>query len=142
MKYFSEILNKQFDSEYDCLKAEEEYKEKQLQNPSKRKKELAKIIEEKTKLVEEANKLYEDAKNQAKEILEESNKKVEDILSKAEAKVKQAEREKVEALISFNKEFGAYTTTITNDKAAEELKKSLSRFDKNFIDLLSLFNLQ
>lgn len=70
MKYYSETLNKVFENEKDCLKAEKEHKEK-VEAEEKHKKELAdsrkiraKEVEDAYKAVIDAQKHYHELKNQ------------------------------------------------------------------------------
>ena len=70
MKYYSEVLRKTYDSEKECLEAEEKYNEK-LQAEEKKKKELtekrkerAKEVEDAYKAVQEAQKKYTELRNQ------------------------------------------------------------------------------
>lgn len=142
MKITSELTGKEYKTVEECLKAEEEFREKEreiakkeaikLNELTKNKKELAKAIEDADEKVNEANKLYEVAKQKAADILDKSNKEVEKILSEASKKVKEAEEEKLNALMKFNKEFGTYKTVITGEKAAEEYKKAVDRFNNSF----------
>lgn len=135
MKITSEITGKEYPTVEACLKAEKVFKaeeEKKLANTSKRKKELASKVELADKQLSEANKLYEIAKTKATEILEKANKEVKEILTASKEQVKKAEEDKFNAVMEFNKEFGVYTTTVTGEKAAEELEKSLKRFDEIF----------
>lgn len=146
MKYFSEKLNKTFDSEKECLKAEQEYEkvqqqlvadqEKKANEISKRKKELSKVIEEAEDKLAEANKLYEIAQEKAAKILEESNKQVKEIMDVAEASVKNAEEAKFNAILNFNKEFGPYSISYTGAKAADEFNRSMKKFNKTFKDMI------
>lgn len=138
MKYFSEKLNKFYDSIDECTKAEKEEDIKQS-NISKQKKELAKTIEDADNKLKEANKLYHIAQDKAKEILEKSNKEINNILDTAEAEVKKAEKEKLDAIVEFNKQFGPYKTTLTNEEAIDALDRSLERFDKAFNNIFRNF---
>ena len=149
MKFYSEILNKNFDSAKECTEAEEKYnrekKEKQealdkaVEESNKTKKELSKVIESAETEVDEANSLYEVAKEKAQQIIKDANIKACDILNAAKEKVKEAEHKRYEAISNFNKKFGPYSTTLTGDKAANEYKKMLRGFDNIFTDLWSSF---
>lgn len=149
MKITSELTGKEYKTVDECLKAEEEYKKgleekatteaKKLNELGKEKKLLAKAIEEAEDKVREAENLYEVARQKAADILDESNKQVEKILSDAREKVKQAEEEKLNAVMKFNKEFGTYKTVITGEKAAEEYNKAVKRFDNMFKDFMKFW---
>lgn len=140
MKYFSEVLNKSFDTEKECLEAEKkEQTNKQIieAQKSKHKKELAVAIEDADKQLNEANRLYDVAKQKAVDILEKSNKEVKEILETAEKEVKKANEEKLNAILAFNKEFGAYSVTYTGEKAATEYNNIVKSFQS---DLRRFFN--
>lgn len=148
MKYYSELLTATFNTEKECLEAEKKYKEEKdkkekeeaarVANISKRKKELSKAIEDADAKVAEANKLYSVAKDQAAEILEKSNKQVREILDQAEANVKEAQKEKLNAILAFNKEFGSYKVTYTGEKAAEEFNRSFDRFNSTLMNFFKM----
>ncbi len=152
MRYFSDLTKKYYDTEKDCIKAEEEYnkeqervtnalkkatleKEKKDKEIQLKKKELAKAIEDAEQEVTEANNVYDAAKEKAREIYAEAKKKADELLDVASAKVKDAEEKKYKAVAEFNRNFGPYTTTITGAKAAELYNntiKSLNNFWRNF----------
>lgn len=154
MRIYSDLLGKPFDTEAECLKAEKEYKDKQrkIQDEINRavaekkakeeaenvsKKEMAKSIETAQSKVDEANSLYEAAKTKAQSILDDAKKHAKEILDAAKLKVREAETAKYEAISAFNKKFGPYTTTLTGEKAANELKRA---FDK-ISDFWSFWNI-
>lgn len=142
MRVYSDILNKPFDSEEECLAAEAVYKkeQKKVQDEIKKaveekkareealnasKKELAKAIESAQKDVDEANNIYEAAKEKATDIINEASKKANELLDTAKSKVREAQQKKYEAVSAFNKKFGPYTVTLTGDQAAEEYSNAL-----------------
>ena len=149
MKYYSEKLEKTFNSEKECLDAEAKYErekrdrqielDKAVAESNKTKKELSRVIENAQAEVDEANSLYDVAKEKAQQILKEANIKASDILNAAKEKVKVAEEKKYKAVADFNKKFGPYSTTLTGDRAANEYKKILKGFDNVFSDLWSSF---
>lgn len=138
MKYWSELLQKPFDTEKECLQAEKEFKRKKAQEDATKsaisadKKFMAGKIEEADKKLKEANESYKLAKNKAAEILEKSNKEVETILEEAREVVRQAEKDRLEAVRAFNEKYGAYTTTLTGEKATEEFNKAISKLTDDF----------
>ena len=85
MKYYSETLNKVFENEKDCLKAEKEHKEK-VEAEEKHKKELADSRKIRAKEVEDAYKAVIDAQKHYNELL-----------------------------TNFCKEYGSFHCTITNE---------------------------
>lgn len=138
MKYWSELLQKPFDTEKECLQAEKEFKRKKAQEDvtksaiSADKKLMASKIEEADKKLKDANENYKLAKNQAAEILEKSNKEVQEILDVAKESVRQAEKDRLEAVRAFNEKYGAYTTTLTGEQATEEFNKAISKLTNDF----------
>lgn len=144
MKYYSDILKKNFNTEKECLEAEKQHALKSNEESKKqtqlslRKKALAKEIDDADVKVTEANKLYDIAKDKARKILEDANKQAEKVLEEAEVKVREAEENKLKALQTWSKEFGTYSKTYTGQKALEEYKKSIERFN-NFSSILDHF---
>lgn len=149
MKYFSEKLNKTFDTPRACEEAEAQYdkeqerikkeleravkeKEQKEAELAKSKKEASKAIEEATASLQEANKLYEVARQKAADILDASNKEANSILDAAAAKVKKAQEERLQAVLAFNKKYGTYTTTLTGKEAADEYQKCLKELSNTF----------
>ena len=136
MKIYSEILNKMFDTEDECVKAEEEYQIEQerkeaekkaaVQAVSKEKKELASAVELAEEALNKAYDEYEIAKEEARKIMEESNKQMLEILNPARDKIKQAQKEKYNAISNFNKKFGLYTAQYTGEKALKEFRRASS----------------
>lgn len=123
MKYYSEILNKSFDSEKACLKAEEDYfsenKKKALQQ-------------------EALNKDYEDAKAEYQLEL----KKYETARKNAEDFVKQCSEKYAEMLETAEKSLTqAYDKMKAAGDAAGKTKevKSTEAYTSNLSDLLSFF---
>lgn len=131
MKYFSELLNKPFDTEKECLDAEAKYQQSK-DAVSKRKKELSKAIEDADDKITEANKAYDIAREKAKDILEKTNKEITELLDKAEKAVTDAEQEKLDAVKAFTKEFGTYKVNLTGEKAVDAFNRSLNRFNNFF----------
>lgn len=156
MKYFSELTNKTYNTEDECLKAEHSYKkeQKRIQDEIEKavaekkakdeaiqasKKELAKAIEEAKAEVDEATAVYDAAKEKAKEILNDANKKINSLLEAAKDKVKTAEQKKYEAIAAFNKKFGPYTTKLTGTEAANEYNKTIKIINDSIHDFWNRF---
>lgn len=110
MKYFSEKLNKTFDTPEECMKAEEEFEAKEKETKavaeSKKKKELVKAIEESEEKLDKAYAEYELAKKNASDIVKKANIEAREILSKAEDVVAQASNDRINAISEFNKNYG------------------------------------
>ena len=123
MKYYSEILNKSFDSEKACLKAEETY-----------------LSEKKNKALQQEalNKDYEDAKAEYQLEL----KKYETARKNAEDFVKQCSEKYAEMLETAEKSLTqAYDKMKAAGDAAgkKEEVKSIDAYTSNLSDLLSFF---
>lgn len=153
MRVYSDKLNKPFDTEEECIKAEKEFDKEQKRikeeldkaiaarraedeklNTSK--KEMSKIIEEADKKLAEANSVYKVARQKASEIIDEAKQKANEILSAAREKVTLAQEEKYKAVSAFNAKFGPYTISLTSEQAAEEFNKAITEFN----NLNSLFS--
>lgn len=142
MKFYSDVLNKFFETAEECTEAEETYA-LQKQEIEKQKKEKQALISKDKKELSDAIKLAEDdlskayenydfAKEEARKILEESNQKILDLLNPAEAEIKKCQKARYDAISNFNKKYGAYTVQYTGDKAFQELKRASNWFDDFF----------
>ena len=147
MRYFSDKLNKFFETEEECIKAEKETdnivedkdtcKCKSKSNSittndlsqKSVKKQLLSNIDSCGDAVDKAYSDYEIAKDKAAKILEESNKQVEDILNLAKDNIKKAQESWYKAIDEFNAKFGPYISYYTGERAAKE-----------FVRLNHLFN--
>lgn len=134
MKFYSEKLEKFFDSEAECkdaeLKAEqvEEEKKEIAEVKSNERKQYAKKVEEADKALEEQYLKYEEAKKKIIEIKKKCDEECEKILIEAKKELKQAQDNKFVALEQFNDKFGPYTISYTGDKALKEMRR---HFDTN-----------
>lgn len=137
MRILSDITGKEYKTVEECKKAEEIFtKEKQKKETAMQneKKMLAGKIEEADKKLKAANEYYDAAKAKAKDLLEKTNKQVREILGDAENQLKAAENAKYNAIIEFNKKYGAYKTEYTGEKAVEEFNKAMRLFEDPVID--------
>jgi hypothetical protein len=142
MRYYSDELKKFFDTEEECKKAESlAQTDKQLKKVKKTA--MAKAVEEAETSLDNAYKEFEDAKKRVEELQKEFDAKVAEIqqeydsqvdaiMNPARGKVKECLKTREDAIKSFNKEFGTYTTTYTGDKAFSMIDKLLESFF-NFI---------
>jgi len=136
MKIYSELLDKLFDTMDECINAEKTYQKEQeekekekavkAQAVSKRKKELADRVEQAEEEVRKAYAEYDCLKDEAKKILDESNNKIIELLSPAVDKIKAAQRERYNAIVEFNNNFGVYSRQYTGERAFEEFKRATS----------------
>lgn len=153
IRYYSEKLNKEFDSEDELMAAEELF-DKDLQEKEEaarakekavrsRKSELAKFVDEADKKFNEAENAYVKEKAEANARYVEFVKKQRDELEKFSKdnsahlnecieSLKKAESERYTAIKNYNKEFGIYKKYITEEEAEKCLERSRSIFDDLF----------
>ena len=138
MKYYSEKLNKVFNTAKELKAAEaaavdtpvEDTKapveEHQTESKIPTKKQLATEVEVAEEALKKAYSDYELAKKQVEELskkyLEETNK----ILEPAKKVVKDAEQAKYDAINRFNTLFGPYQVIYTGSRAADEMLKAIN----------------
>lgn len=131
--FYSEKLNKNFDTEEACIEAENQYdKEKAAESEkkalvSKKKKELSDNVVAADKKVDEAYTKYEAARERAAGIIQKANKEAEDILREAAKEVEKATEHRMNQIKVFNDEFGPYMTSYVGEKAVEEYNKVVKR---------------
>lgn len=122
MKFYSEELKKFFETQEQCLAAEEKARiDAEEKNITKAK--LAKAIDDAEKLVDEAYEELELAKKQVCELQAEYDAKVDNIMTPAVNKVSESTKIRAEAIKKFNDNYGVYTTTYTGNKALNEYLK-------------------
>lgn len=141
MKYFSEKLNKTYDTVEALESAEKEYDEKQKSiaeannKISNEKRKLAAAVESAEQHLADAYAYYDDTITQCKKIQEEANKQIAEKLDPAKKRVKEAEKRKYDALVEFNNKYGAYTTTVTGKRAYDEFQRTCSWMNELFDSL-------
>ena len=139
MKYYSEVLDEFFDDADTLLKKEtvhlakiakeEEALAKKKSQESARKKELANVINDCDEAVDIAYKNLKNVKLKCTEILKEADKTVAELLKPAESQLKEAQANRIKAIQNFNKEFGVFKTTYTNERAQRELQNTIDMFN-------------
>lgn len=148
MKFYSETLDKYFDTQSDCIDAEKEYEETRKKAEleaaekknaiSKRKKELSDNITASEKDVDAAYEKLKHAKAEASKILKEAEDKAGEIVSSATKEVHEALAARRNQIATFNKEFGPYMTTYTGERAKKEYDAIVDRINSMF-DFSRLF---
>lgn len=131
MKYYSEKLDKLFDSLEELQVAEKSKskrktpvsEETQPAIPSR--KELAAAVESADAAVKDAYAQYESAKVKAEELSKKYLEEVNSIIDPAQKAVKDAEQKRYEAIRNFNNSYGAYQVTYNGARAAEEMMKAI-----------------
>ena len=130
MKYYSETLKKMFESVEELEEAEKAEEARALQQEqektalSNEKKTFAKKIEEADEKVKEAYNHYDLVKEEAEKIAAEANKKIAELIDPAKQAIKDAEKERYNAIVDFNKRYGKYSVIYTGDRAFQEMKRA------------------
>lgn len=138
VKYFSEVLNKYYDSEEEVLEAEKEFNERKLKEENKKKelannkKVMASAIEKAQKELEFAEEELEKANRQAEEIFSKAYEDALALIKPAKDKVEDCQKAKYQAIKEFNKVYGPYSVSYTGEKAYNEWKRSFERLDSIF----------
>ena len=148
MKFYSEKLDKLFDTPEELQAAETSKKKKKAATEQPvvdesatvpTRKELASAVEAADERVKQAYADYETAKGKAEELSKKYLEEINALLDPAQKAVKEAERLRYEAIRNFNDSYGAYQVTYTGAKAADEMMKAISninsRANKMFRDM-------
>ena len=148
MKFYSEKLDKLFDTLEELQAAETPKKKKKAVTEQSivdeaatvpTRKELASAVEAADEKVKQAYADYETAKAKAEDLSKKYVEEINDLLDPAQKAVKEAERLRYEAIRNFNDSYGAYQVTYTGAKAADEMIKAISninsRANKIFRDM-------
>lgn len=160
MKFYSDKLDKMFDTMEELLAAETPKKKKRdistTVNPVEgsmsttpeepvvpSRKELAAEVECADEKVKQAYADYEAAKVKAEELSKKYLSEINEILEPAQKAVKEAEQKRYEAIRKFNDSYGAYQVTYTGARAADEMMKAISninsRANKIFRDMFCIW---
>jgi chromosome segregation ATPase len=132
MKYYSETLNKLYNSEKELRAAEKALEDKNLQKENT-KKELSTKIEAAEAALDAAHKNYEEVREEAARLMDESNKQILKMINDAKAKITEAEKTRTDAIVAFNQQFGTYRANYTGERA----KRESDRINKIVNDLFS-----
>lgn len=128
MKYYSEKLNKNYDTVEALEEAEKAAEEKAL-SVSAEKKALSKNIDAAEKALDKAYRDYDTAKEEAQKIINEAYDKAKEILTPAKEAVQEAQKARYNAISEFSDKYGCYTTVLTGSKAYDEFKRAVDTFD-------------
>ncbi len=138
MKFYSEELQKLFDTEKELKDAEKAFKDRQLVKETT-KKELSQKIEDADKAVDDAYKNYEKAREYAAKLMDESNKEIIKIMEDAKAAIAKAEKARTDAIIAFNQQFGTYRANYSGERAKRESERVNRLIEDLFNSTGSLF---
>lgn len=135
--FYSEVLDRNFDSEEECVKAELKEKEKKYAlSKNKANEEIQQSRKQAAKVVEEAEKAVSAAYKNLKEVEEKAREAYEKSISSAKKALEEAEEKRYHAIEEFNKKFGVYTRRYTGEEAYKEFLRTLDRLD----DVWNIFN--
>ena len=145
MKFYSEELKRFFDTEEECLSAEETARQKADEKKATKAK-LAKAVEDADKALElaykdlnnakeEVSKLQKEYEEQEAKLQKKYDEMVDALMNPALDNIKECNKVRAEAIKNFNDKFGVYTTTYTGNQAINEMLKMediLEKFFKKF----------
>ena len=116
MKYYSELLNKLFETEDALNQAENKHKAKE-ESVAEQKRTLACAIEKAEENLKAAYDAYNAVRKDAIKIVDDAQKIADSLMDEAKLNVLKAQEERTDALLEFNERFGPYKTTYTGDDA-------------------------
>jgi hypothetical protein len=140
---YKELEGKTFTTIKACAEAEAEVDalRKQLdeKNLSKQKKDAADAIDLADKKVRDAYDNYEKVKTEVKKILEESNEKMTSLINTATTTIREAEKERRDAILNYTNKFGTYQKVYTGNRATEEFQRMEKQIASNWGNLVNTF---
>jgi len=134
MRFYSDELKRFFETEEECLSAEEQARVA-AEEKKVTKAKLAKAVEDADKALDKAYENLKLAEEQVAKLQKEYDDKVDAIMTPAHDEIKACAKARAEAIKDFNDNFGAYTTTYSGNKAIQELDKldsMINQFWKRF----------
>lgn len=146
MKFYSEKLEKFFDSEKECVEAEEliaqQEKEKKdiAESKQNERKQYAKVIEEADKVLDAEYTHYNEVKKQIVSLRKQCDEQCEKLLLDAKKQLKEAQDKKFAAVQKFNEKFGPYKVSYTGEAAMKEMKRHLDSNGDIFNWFFPFFN--
>lgn len=141
MKFYSEVTKQLYDTQDQLVEAELKFNN---QNVNKRmakaeklvkneeapklptKKQLAAEVEAAEQKVSEAKANMELAKQRAQELSKKYLEEIDAIMEPAKQQLKDAQKARYDAIQRFNEAYGAYTTTYTGARAADEFAHAVA----------------
>ena len=88
------------------------------------------------KVVESAERAVSEAYDELKKAEDKARVAYKNIVNPAKEKLQKAEKQRLEAIIDFNKKFGVYTKRYTGQEANDEFLRTLTHIE----DLFNIFN--
>ena len=138
MKYYSEVLHKNFDTVKELEAAEKAEAKKQeeakeeLVKVTNEKKAMAKKVEDASEALQEAYNKYDLAKEDVAKIIAEAKLEIEEILKPAKEAIKEAQKNRYDAIAEFSNKYGKYSVVYTGDKAYQEMQRARRYMDNIF----------
>lgn len=141
MKFYSEVTKELYDTPEQLADAENKFKSQHANKPrtaksdkmpkneemkSPSKKELAAAVEAAETKVSEAKANMELAKQKAQEVSKRYLEEIDAIMEPAKQQLKDAQKARYDAIQRFNETYGAYTTTYTGARAADEFAHAVA----------------
>lgn len=140
---YKELEGQTFNTIRECADAEAAVAAKRVEaqkaEVSKKKRELAKIIDEAEVEVIEAYKKYEDTKKEVQKLLEESNEQMTKLIKDASDSVKTAEQKRRDAILNYTSTFGPYQRVYSGDRAIKEYERVEKQFSNTLSDIINAF---
>lgn len=128
--FYSEVLDKYFDNEEECLRAELVKKQEDYKVQEAKKSDLRKKLSDAIEAAEEAvDVAAQELANVAEKAEEAYNKAVQPYREK----LQEAQRARLDAIESFNKQFGMYHKVLTGEAA----EKELLRMAKDYVNMFN-----
>lgn len=140
MKFYSEVTRQLYDTQEQLVEAERAFngqnvnkrmakadkilKNEEMKLPSK--KQLAAEVEAAEAKVSEAKANMELAKQKAQEVSKKYLEELDAIMEPAKQQLKDAQKARYDAIQRFNEAYGAYTTTYTGARAADEFAHAVA----------------
>ena len=91
---------------------------------------MAKKVEDADKALIEAKAQLKAAEQEVERLSQEYLAKVDVILKEARSRVSEAERVKYETIKAFNEEYGPYVSTVTDERAVQDMINSIFSMER------------
>lgn len=140
---YKELAGRTFNTIREC--AEEEAKidaqraETAEKNLSKQRKEFADAIDLADQKVRGAYENYEKVKQEVQKILEDSNAKMNKLINDATTIIREAEKERRDAILNYTSKFGTYQKVYTGNRAIEECQRMENQIASNWGNIVNSF---
>lgn len=136
--YYSDLLNKTFNSKDECLEAEREYRlkktadEENIKRKNVEKEELSSKIDEADKEIDQLSEEYKKVQEEADNIIREAEDKAEDLLKQFYLKLDKASEKRMLLIKEFNEKYGSEV----KDDAYQTYMNVINKLKRIFNDWL------